>query len=374
MAFQPDPNDASFPGLLIMIGFSYGVNQLDGKLPIWLQYTANGLTSAALGLVALAAFKLSTKLLVRPLTVMIGVLAASFAINYSEPWLYPLLVFCGGVVTIIEGYGHKWLQQKQARPVPIVAQCSATRQETVNNNLQQVEPQQESIPSEILNLPGWIFFGFWLFLLVLSIITRNFKNVAPLSINIFSTLYFVGSIIFGGGPVVIPLLQTYVVNDNNWMSNREFLLGLAMINSMPGPNFNLGAYCGALALRGTASLMWIGGLLGWIAIFSPGLLLMTALIPFWKKYRELAFFQMFFVGVNSAAVGLVIASVYLLSLKAIVPPGGDLGQVTSLTSSPLYTSVSAISYAMAGFTPSPAPLAILFGGLVGVCEWASRLV
>ena len=87
-----------------------------------------------------------------------------------------------------------------------------------------------------------------------------------------------------------------------WLTNREFLLGLALINAMPGPNFNLGAFCGALAMRANTSSMWAGGIIGWAGIFAPGLLLMTGLIPLWKKYRKLTYVDAVFVGINAAAI------------------------------------------------------------------------
>ena len=165
------------------------------------------------------------------------------------------------------------------------------------------------------------------------------------------------------------MLQSYAVEEKNWMSNREFLIGLALINSLPGPNFNIGVFCGSLALRSQPSIMWLGGLIGLLSIFSPGLLLMTGLIPLWLQYRKLKILQIFFRGVNASAVGLVFAAIYILGNKAIVPPGSLVGTVDSIFNYPLYISVASISYSLTGFTSVSAPFSIIVGGIIGLCDF-----
>jgi chromate transport protein ChrA len=138
---------------------------------------------------------------------------------------------------------------------------------------------------------------------------------------------------------------------------------------MPGPNFNLGAFCGALAIR-TPSLMFLGGLLGSVGIFMPGILLMSAFIPLWKKYRSLEMIQSIFRGVNAAAVGLVYAAVYILSIKSIVPTAGtSADQTDQLTNHPLYTGIAVLTFSAVGFLRLPAPAAVFCGAIVGFVDW-----
>ena len=100
---------------------------------------------------------------------------------------------------------------------------------------------------------------------------------------------------------------------------------------------------------------------------------MSGLIPLWKKYRSLPLLKVLFQGFNFAAVGLIFSAFYLLSLRAIVPPtnlsNGDELSANPLFSYPLYTSVSLISYTLAGFSGLPTPLVIVGGGLVGFKDW-----
>lgn len=171
--------------------------------------------------------------------------------------------------------------------------------------------------------------------------------------------------------MVIPMLQSFVV-DAHWLTDREFLIGLAIINSMPGPNFNIAAFCGALAFR-DSPFMFAGGLLGSIGIFTPGILLMSSLITLWKRFRRLSNVQLFLKGVNASAIGLVFAATYILSMKSIVSiKDGNSSSVDPLVLYPLYTAVAGLTFAFVGFLDIPAPFGVFFGGTIGFLDWKFR--
>jgi hypothetical protein len=116
--------------------------------------------------------------------------------------------------------------------------------------------------------------GQWTFILFVvlfaTLITlRGTLHPIPSAFKLFTNLFLAGTIIFGGGPVVIPLLRQYIV-DEGWVSSRDFLIGLAIIQAFPGPNFNFAVYLGALAARSIETPSPAGAILGFVGIFFPG--------------------------------------------------------------------------------------------------------
>ncbi|MCI1006966.1 chromate efflux transporter [Herbaspirillum sp. C7C8] len=123
-------------------------------------------------------------------------------------------------------------------------------------------------------------------------------------INIF---YRVGSLVFGGGHVVLPLLQAELV-PSGWVNKDVFLAGYGAAQAIPGPLFTLAAYLGVVMSAGPNGL--IGGVLCLLAIFAPSFLLVTGLLPFWDEVRRQAAMQAVLAGVNAAVVGLLLAALY----------------------------------------------------------------
>ncbi|KAI8916817.1 chromate transporter-domain-containing protein [Entophlyctis helioformis] len=349
--------------MIILTGFAIGVSQLGSALPAWVLFLQNGLTASAVGLVALAGFKLSGKLLADPVSAAVGSIAAVLAINlYKEAWLFPVLMIFGGVVSWAESVIVA--NRKKQAAAAAAANGNSTAQE--DNEIQEAIFR---VGFSYSPRTGLFLIATWFVLLIVAIVLRTATNIRAL--NLFGTMYFVGSIIFGGGPVVIPLLQNYVVT-NGWLSDSEFLIGLAIVNALPGPNFNLAAYVGALAMRGAGTNI-LGAIIANIGIFLPGLLLMSGLLPLWNRYRNLKIVKSIFKGVNAAAVGLVFAAIYLLAQKAIAPvDGGGLGIVLPLTQFPVYVGIAVFSYTASGFLNLPTPFAIIIGGLMGILDWLAH--
>lgn len=119
--------------------------------------------------------------------------------------------------------------------------------------------------------------------------------------------YRTGSLVFGGGHVILPLLQAEVV-PSGWVSNETFLAGYGATQAMPGPLFTFAAFLGA-SLHGPQS-GWLGGVLGLIAIFAPSFLLVFAALPFWEQLRRNVRMQAAMLGINAAVVGLLLAALY----------------------------------------------------------------
>ncbi|PYN81082.1 MAG: hypothetical protein DMD96_10570 [Candidatus Rokuibacteriota bacterium] len=161
-----------------------------------------------------------------------------------------------------------------------------------------------------------LFFG----LLVLLPIARQ---VAPShALSVFDSFYRAGSLVFGGGHVVLPLLQAEVV-PTGWVTNEEFIAGYGAAQAVPGPLFTFAAYLGAVMHQPPNG--WIGA--GWalVAMFLPAFLLVIGALPFWGLLRTRAAFQAALRGINAAVVGLLLAALYDPVWSSAVKSHADFG-------------------------------------------------
>jgi len=125
-------------------------------------------------------------------------------------------------------------------------------------------------------------------------------------LNVVDAFYRSGALVFGGGHVVLPLLEAEVVQ-SGWVTPDEFLAGYGAAQAVPGPLFTFAAYLGAL-LPGMAGIL--GGLLALLAIFMPGFLLLVGVLPFWNRFRQWGRVQALMRGANAAVVGILGAALY----------------------------------------------------------------
>lgn len=123
----------------------------------------------------------------------------------------------------------------------------------------------------------------------------------------FAAFYQAGALVFGGGHVVLALLQAAVVPPG-WITNGAFIAGYGLAQAVPGPLFTFAAYLGALIPAPMGG--WTGGLLLLAAVFLPGLLLVAGALPFWEALRQRRKVQRAMAGANAAVVGLLLAALY----------------------------------------------------------------
>jgi chromate transporter len=127
------------------------------------------------------------------------------------------------------------------------------------------------------------------------------------AVALISSFYRSGSLVFGGGHVVLPLLQQAVVPPG-WISNDAFLAGYGAAQAVPGPLFTFAAYLGTV--MNPAPNGWIGGLICVAAIYLPSFLLLIGVLPFWDALRRRSAIRAALAGVNAAVVGLLLAALY----------------------------------------------------------------
>ena len=125
-------------------------------------------------------------------------------------------------------------------------------------------------------------------------------------LEVFGSFYRAGSLVFGGGHVVLPLLQELVVAPG-WVTKSEFIAGYGAAQAIPGPLFTFSAYLGIFVGMPSG---WAGGLFALGAMFLPSFLLVIGAVPFWDRLRSWARFGGALRGINAAVVGLLLAALY----------------------------------------------------------------
>jgi chromate transporter len=126
-------------------------------------------------------------------------------------------------------------------------------------------------------------------------------------LQLFDALYRSGALVFGGGHVVLPLLREAVITPG-WVSSDTFLAGYGAAQAVPGPLFTFAAYLGAV--MGPTPNGILGAIIALLAIFIPGLLLVTGALPFWDTFRQRPTAQAVMRGTNAAVVGVLGAALF----------------------------------------------------------------
>lgn len=163
----------------------------------------------------------------------------------------------------------------------------------------------DPLPITISHRAGVVWLSLFFALLVgLPVLAQLLPSQTVAMVDAF---YRAGSLVFGGGHVVLPLLQAEVV-PSGWVGNEAFLAGYGAAQAVPGPLFTFASFLGAS--MNTAPSGWIGGMICLLAIFAPSFLLIVGALPFWERLRRNVRTQAALAGVNAAVVGLLLAALY----------------------------------------------------------------
>ncbi|TGN20648.1 chromate efflux transporter [Leptospira idonii] len=148
-----------------------------------------------------------------------------------------------------------------------------------------------------------MFVLFFMLLLLLPIFSRIYENT---SLSIFESFYTAGSLVFGGGHVVLPFLESEVVSRFG-VSQDVFMAGYGAAQAVPGPLFAFSSYLGAAV---TKEYMYLHSSLALTAIFLPSFLLILAALPVWEKWKSYAFMKSAMIAINACVVGILAAALY----------------------------------------------------------------
>jgi chromate transporter len=261
----------TLPSAIALVAFAYGVQGLGTGDAGWL----HGLKVAAVPVVALAVWGMARSLAPDPERATIAVLSAIVMLVWRTALSQVLVIAAAGAI------GWRLLPPKPT---------ASPRQGT------------DVLLSRRL---GAVTGGLFLALLVVLPLARQAWPWQPLAV--FDSFFRAGSLVFGGGHVVLPLLQAEVVPPG-WVTNEQFIAGYGAAQAVPGPLFTFAAYLGAVMAAPPNGLA--GAALALVAMFLPAFLLTVGALPFWDAIRARPAFQSALAGINAAVVGLLLAALY----------------------------------------------------------------
>ncbi|MDP2713358.1 chromate efflux transporter [Rheinheimera sp.] len=168
-------------------------------------------------------------------------------------------------------------------------------------------PQQPATPRQATQKANtraswWCLLLFFVLLAGLPVAAQFYRNEW---LSLFDSFYRAGALVFGGGHVVLPLLQSELV-PHGWLSDEAFLAGYGAAQAVPGPLFSLATYLGAVSAGSVAA----GAILATVAIFLPAFLLLFAALPWWQRLSYYPAMRRAMAAVNAAVVGLLLAALY----------------------------------------------------------------
>lgn len=261
----------TIPSAIILILFGLGITHLNlNAHQGWL----HGLKVVAVSVVAQAVFSMGKKLCPDKERVTIAVLSCVIVLLFHSAFIQVLVLAFAGI------FGAYYF--KESNELPHVPMKSGLKKKT-----------------------GIIFLSIFLAILIFLPILRSVSH--DQTIKLFDSFYRAGSLVFGGGHVVLPLIQSEVV-PTGWVSNNLFMAGYGMAQAIPGPLFAFSAYIGAVSNFYPNG--WLGGMICLFAAFLPSFLLIVGVIPFWEKLRSFPRIRQSMIGVNASVVGILLAALY----------------------------------------------------------------
>ena len=261
----------TLPSAILLVLFAFGVKSFEG----WLQTgVLDGLKIAAVAVVAQALWSMARSLWPDPLRATFALVTAIGLLLWPGSTTQMLFLAIAAIA------GRAWIRvdddaHDSALHVPL---------------------------SRATALVAWA-----LFLGLLIVLPMLAGSTASQALALFDSFYRTGALVFGGGHVVLPLIEAEVVPPG-WVSRDAFLAGYGAAQAVPGPLFTFSAYLGAVMEPRPNS--WLGGMLCLVAVFLPSLLLVLGALPFWHRLRANASVRQALAGVNAAVVGLLLAALY----------------------------------------------------------------
>ena len=276
----------TLPSAIVLMLFAIGISSYGDIVPLGVLH---GLKVAAVAVVAQAVWGMGKNLCTDVARISIMALAACFVL------LVPSALAQVSVIAIAAIIGLLWF-----KPEKVIA--------------------HDPLPITVRRRTGlvWLFL-FFLLLIGLPLLTALYPSQ---TLSMVDTFFRAGSLVFGGGHVVLPLLQAEIV-PAGWISNDTFLAGYGATQAVPGPLFTFAAFLGSSMNQAPSG--WLGGMICLIAIFAPSFLLVMGVLPFWESLRQNLRTRAALSGINAAVVGLLLAALYQPVWTSAIIEAKDFG-------------------------------------------------
>jgi len=276
----------TLPSAVLLILFALGLTHYGSILP---PGALHGLKVVAVAVVAQAVWGMARNLCTDGLRMTIMIVTACIVLVEPSAWAQVGVMVIAGVAGLL-----------LFKPMPV--------------------SQHDPLPITIGRHAG----ATWLTLFILLLVGLPLADevLANQTLAMVDAFYRSGALVFGGGHVVLPLLQSEVV-PSGWIDNELFLAGYGAAQAIPGPLFSFGAFLGAAMNQSPSGLG--GGVICLLAIFAPSFLLILGALPFWEALRRSQRIQAALIGVNAAVVGLLLAALYHPVWTSAIGKPQDLG-------------------------------------------------
>ncbi|MFN3487984.1 MAG: chromate efflux transporter [Emticicia sp.] len=272
------------PGTLLMTLAALGVTYVEKDQ---LTNLTRFIKPMGVAFIIFAAFSIGVKVIKTKMSLVLLLLAAVAAFVFPSPYITPIWILLGGLATSLKFDQHEKMEKQ---PIKI----------------------------------EWSNFVLWLGVFMFSVFLGKITNDLP--VRLFENFYRNGSLAFGGGHILKPLLYNEFVEFKHYLSADEFLSGVAIVEVAPGPVFSIAAFVGALSMRewGTSGEI-LGSIVSSVGIFLPGTFLIFFVIRFWNELKKYRGIRASLEGINAASTGLTAAA----ALSLYRPMATDL--VANLT-------------------------------------------
>jgi chromate transporter len=232
---------------------------------------------AAIGIVAAAGIDMGQRYLNKYYLTFLIIIALISTAFIEGPWTFPFVLLLGGILS-------NFIEKNNTSPA-------------VKYPLKWV---QSSVSLML-----------FVFIFITAAVLGAITGFKPLVL--FENFYRFGSITFGGGYVLTPMMFEQFVKHRQYLTGEEFLTGYAISQAMPGPSFAFASFAGGMALHALGyDYTLLGCLLGTIAIFLPGFLILLFVFPYWEFIKNYSFIKRAMVGINAVAAGIVLGAAVAL--------------------------------------------------------------